>query len=90
MGKAKAMDWRKASPAPIVFVSGPEEYLAGRAIREIREQLRKIDAALEVHEIDAADYSAGTLINITSPSLFADTFSWFVFSSAPNRFYSLD
>jgi DNA polymerase-3 subunit delta len=66
------MDWRKASPAPVVFVSGPEEYLAGRAIREIREQLRKLDAALEVHEIDAADYSAGTLINITSPSLFAE------------------
>lgn len=66
------MDWRKASPAPIVFVSGPEEYLAGRAIREIREQLRKVDAALEVHEIDAADYSSGTLINITSPSLFAE------------------
>jgi DNA polymerase-3 subunit delta len=66
------MDWRKASPAPVVFVSGPEEYLAGRAIREIREQLRRLDAALEVHEIDAADYSAGTLINITSPSLFAE------------------
>lgn len=72
MGKAKQMDWRKASPAPVVFVSGPEEYLAGRAIREIREQLRKLDAALEVHEIEAADYSAGTLINITSPSLFAE------------------
>jgi DNA polymerase-3 subunit delta len=66
------MDWRKASPAPIVFVSGPEEYLAGRAIREIREQLRKLDAALEVHELEAADYTAGTLTNITSPSLFAE------------------
>ena len=72
MSTAKAMDWRKASPAPIVFVSGPEEYLAGRAIREIREHLRKLDAALEVHELEAADYSAGTLINITSPSLFAE------------------
>ena len=72
MVKAKQMDWRKASPAPIVFVSGPEEYLAGRAMREIRDQLRKLDAALEVHEIEAADYSAGTLINITSPSLFAE------------------
>lgn len=66
------MDWRKASPAPIIFVSGPEEYLAGRAIREIREQLRKLDAALEIHEIEAADYSAGTLTNISSPSLFAE------------------
>lgn len=66
------MDWRKASAAPIVFVSGAEEYLAGRAIRQIREQLRKLDEALEVHEIEAADYSAGTLTNISSPSLFAE------------------
>jgi DNA polymerase-3 subunit delta len=66
------MDWRKASPAPVIFVSGPEEYLAGRAIREIREQLRKSDASLEIHELDAADYSSGTLLNVTSPSLFAE------------------
>lgn len=66
------MDWRKASPAPVIFVSGPEEYLAGRAIRAIREQLRKLDASLEIHELDAADYSAGTLLNVTSPSLFAE------------------
>ena len=66
------MDWRKASPAPVIFVSGPEDYLAGRAIREIREQLRKLDASLEIHELDAADYSAGTLLNLTSPSLFAE------------------
>lgn len=72
MSKAKQMDWRKASPAPVVFVSGPEEYLAGRAIREIREQLRKSDASLEIHELDAADYSSGTLLNVTSPSLFAE------------------
>lgn len=66
------MDWRKASPEPIVFVSGPEEFLANRAIRTIREKLKKHDEALEVHEIDAADYTAGTLINLTSPSLFAE------------------
>lgn len=72
MSKAKQMDWRKASPAPVVFVSGPEEYFAGRAIREIRQKLRNQDASLEIHEIEAADYSAGTLLNITSPSLFAE------------------
>jgi DNA polymerase-3 subunit delta len=66
------MDWRKATPAPVIFVSGPEEYLAGRAIREIREELRKLDSALEIHELEASDYSAGTLLNITSPSLFAE------------------
>ena len=72
MGKAKQGDWRKAAAAPIVFISGPEEYLAGRAIRSIREQLKKLDSALEIHELDAADYSSGTLLNLTSPSLFAE------------------
>lgn len=72
MGKAKQMDWRKASPAPIVFVSGPEEYLAGRAIRAIREKLRATDESLEIHELEASDYTSGTLLNITSPSLFAE------------------
>jgi len=72
VSKAKQGDWRKAAAAPIVFISGPEEYLAGRAIRSIREQLKKLDSALEVHELDAGDYSAGTLLNLTSPSLFAE------------------
>ncbi len=72
MSKAKQMEWRKAAPHPIVFVSGSEEYFAGRAIRSIRESLRSQDASLEIHEIDAADYSSGTLINLTSPSLFAE------------------
>jgi DNA polymerase-3 subunit delta len=72
VGKAKQLDWRKASSAPVVFVSGPEEFLATRAIRAIREELKKKDPALELHEIDAADYTAGTLLNLTSPSLFAE------------------
>lgn len=72
MNKAKQLEWRMAAPHPIVFVSGGEEYLAGRAIRSIREQLRAQDQSLEIHEIDAADYSTGTLLNITSPSLFAE------------------
>ena len=72
MNTAKQLEWRKAAPHPIVFVSGGEEYLAGRAIRSIREQLRAQDQSLEIHEIDAADYSTGTLLNITSPSLFAE------------------
>lgn len=72
MNTAKQLEWRKAAPHPIVFVSGGEEYLAGRAIRSIREQLRAQDQSLEIHEIDAADYSSGTLLNITSPSLFAE------------------
>jgi len=72
VSKAKAVDWRKAAPAPIVFISGPEEFLAGRAIRAIRTQLKEADASLEIHELEAADYNAGTLLNLTSPSLFAE------------------
>lgn len=66
------MDWRATSPHPVVFVSGPEEFFAGRAIRSLREQLKTLDAALEIHQIDASDYQAGQLLNITSPSLFAE------------------
>ena len=66
------MDWRATAPHPVVFVSGPEEYFAGRAICSLREKLKEVDAALEIHEIDAADYQAGQLLNITSPSLFAE------------------
>lgn len=66
------MDWRATAPHPVVFVSGPEEYFAGRAIRSLREKLKQVDAALETHEIDAVDYQAGQLLNITSPSLFAE------------------
>lgn len=66
------MDWRKPAPASVVFISGPEEYLAGRALRSIRDQLKSVDASLEIHEIEASDYVAGQLLNLTSPSLFAE------------------
>jgi DNA polymerase-3 subunit delta len=66
------MDWRTVSPHPVVFVSGPEDYFANRAIRRLREGLKKLDPALEIHELEAADYQSGQLLNITSPSLFAE------------------
>ena len=72
MGKAKQINWRDAKPAAIVFVSGPEEYLADRAIRSIRDQLKGHDAGLEVHEILASDYAAGQLSALASPSLFME------------------
>lgn len=72
MGKAKQVSWREAKAAPIVFVSGPEDYLADRAIRSIRDSLKKSDAALEVHEVLASDYAAGQLAGLASPSLFME------------------
>jgi len=72
VGKAKQVSWREAKPSPIVFVSGPESYLADRAIRSIRDQLKKQDAGLEVHQLEASDYSSGQLATLASPSLFME------------------
>jgi len=72
VGKAKQLSWAKAAPGPIVFISGPEQYLADRAIRSIREQLKKQDAGLEIHQIVASDYASGQLAAVASPSLFME------------------
>ena len=72
MGKAKQVSWRDAKAASVVFVSGPEQYLADRAIRSIREQLRQKNPSLEVHEIQSSEYLPGQLAAVSSPSLFMD------------------
>ena len=72
MAKAKQVDWRKVTPFPIVLAFGAEDYLVNRTVRSVRDQLKAISPELEVHEIEASDYSAGQLIDLTSPSLFAE------------------
>ena len=64
--------WRTPQPAPIVLVSGPEEICAERAIAGIRDFLRAEDPSLEVTDVRADDYAAGTLLGVTSPSLFGE------------------
>lgn len=66
------VSWRSPQPAPIVLVSGPEEVCAERAIAGIRDYLRAEDESLEVSDIRADDYAAGTLLTVTSPSLFGE------------------
>src|SRR3546814_6737230 len=66
------VSWRAPQPAPIVLVSGPEEVCAERAIAGIREYLRAEDPSLEVSDVRADDYAAGTLLGLTSPSLFGE------------------
>ena len=55
-----------------MLISGPEQFLADRAARTIREALREREATLEIHDIDAASYGAGELFTVASPSLFAE------------------
>lgn len=66
------ISWRAPQPAPIVLVSGPEEVCAERATAGIREFLRAEDASLEVSDLRADDYTSGTLLALTSPSLFGE------------------
>lgn len=66
------LEWTAAAPAPVVLISGPEAFLADRAVHAIREALREAHGELEVHDVDAASYAAGELFTIASPSLFAE------------------
>jgi DNA polymerase-3 subunit delta len=53
-------------------VSGPEDLLADRAIRRIRETLTAADPSLEVSDLDAASAVPGDLTTLASPSLFGE------------------
>ncbi len=66
------LSWRSPQPAPIVLVSGPEEVCAERAIAGVRDYLRAEDESLEVTDLRADDYASGTLLAVTSPSLFGE------------------
>ena len=66
------LSWRAPQPAPIVLVSGPEEVCAERAIAGVRDYLRAEDPSLEVSDLRADDYTAGSLLGVTSPSLFGE------------------
>ncbi|RNE58527.1 DNA polymerase III subunit delta [Cryobacterium tepidiphilum] len=75
-GKAKAtipqLAWNQVRPAPIVLVSGTEQFLAERAIRQLRDFLRLEDPSLEVNDIQADGYAPGELLTLASPSLFGE------------------
>lgn len=66
------LGWADARPAPVVLVSGPEDFLADRAIRRVRDQLRDADPGLEVSDLDASTAASGELLTLASPSLFAE------------------
>jgi DNA polymerase-3 subunit delta len=66
------LNWDKVRPAHVVLVSGPEDFLADRAIRLLRDILKAEDPSLEVSDLDASGYVPGELITVASPSLFAE------------------
>lgn len=70
--KISQLGYDQARPAPVVLISGPEGFLADRAARQIRDELKAHQADLEVHDLEAAAYGAGELFTVASPSLFAE------------------
>lgn len=66
------LGWDRVEPAPVVLVTGPEQLLAERAIRAVRDRMRDADPSLEVSDIDAGAYAPGELLTLASPSLFAE------------------
>lgn len=70
--KIAQLGYDEARPAPVVLISGPEQFLADRAGRSIRDAVRAADPAVEIHDVDASGYTAGELFTIASPSLFAE------------------
>lgn len=66
------LSWDAIRPAPIVLVTGPEAFLADRAIGLLRGILRDEDPSLEVSDVAADSYAPGTLATLASPSLFGE------------------
>jgi len=73
-GKAapSGLPWHAIRPAPVVLLTGPEEFLADRASRMLRDALRAGDPALEVSDLAADTYAPGELLTLASPSLFGE------------------
>ena len=73
MSPAKVVPWRAISVAPVILVSGPQEFFADRAVKTIRDGLRAKNENLEVVEVDAAEYGSGQIFDLASAGLFGDS-----------------
>lgn len=64
-----------AAPAPVTLVTGEEEFLVDRTVRELAAQARQAlgdagDDGGDLHDIEASVLGPGELTTLTSPSLF--------------------
>nr|WP_245347039.1 DNA polymerase III subunit delta [Arthrobacter stackebrandtii] len=58
--------------APVVLLFGPEDFIASRAVDDVRRKLRAQNPELELTTLDAGHYTAGNLGMVASPSLFSE------------------
>ena len=69
---APVVPWHGIRDAPVVLISGPESFLADRAMRILTDRLKSADAGVEISDIDASSYVGGELFQMASPSLFGE------------------
>jgi DNA polymerase-3 subunit delta len=70
VGKAKKINWNGQATSPVLLISGPEDFLASRVIRALKDKLRVSDPLIEISELDAGEYTPGSIYNLVAPSLF--------------------
>lgn len=61
------------TPAGIVLITGPEEYIGIRAMDRVRSQVRAVSPDVEITRLNAGAYEAGSLAMNVSPSLFGES-----------------
>src|SRR5690625_7688220 len=57
--------------APVTLVSGPESFLAERAVSGVVQAARRADSEADTTEVSGAELNPGRIVEHTSPSLFA-------------------
>lgn len=62
----------QVTPSPVYLVIGEEELLVERAVSRALTAVRLADPAAEVHRVRAAQLTDGELVELASPSLFAE------------------
>ena len=65
--------WRDVTPAAVVLIGGPEEYLGIRAMDRVRSQVRAAAPDVEISRLNAGNYEPGSLAMNVSPSLFGES-----------------
>jgi len=72
VSQAKQVPWRAVTVAPVILLFGSQQFFADRAVKIIREKLGNSEG-LEVVEVDASDYSAGSIFDLASSGLFGES-----------------
>lgn len=70
--KNSGASWRDVTVSPLILVQGGEEYIHTRVTDSVKAQLKKAEPETEIHHLSAAEYQAGELQVLASPSLFGE------------------